>query len=202
MYQLGLPLSTFLMLLVLWATHWSSNIYLYARELVPENPISTYEIGYILAGRAFIFVLAIILCINSFGICIIYFMVFGETAGQLACSFAGDIPYDSTWYTGKWSYIVGLAAILLPVVLQKQLNELTWLSYTLFISLSLFILMNFILLTFDGNFAPEGLDVSVLEPNLNWGAVSALSVVMVAYSYQANVFPIYSELRKKTNEEY
>ena len=39
-------------------------------------------------------------------------------------------------------------------------------------------------------------------PKAEWGTISALSVTMLAYSYQQNVFPIYSELRNKTNEEY
>ena len=32
--------------------------------------------------------------------------------------------------------------------------------------------------------------------------ISALSVTMLAYSYQQNVYLIYSSLKNKTNEEY
>ena len=95
-----------------------------------------------------------------------------------------------------------LAVLLLPVVLKKELAELAWISYVLFVSLTLFTICNFIMLVFDSNFEPEGINTEILKPKLSWGTVSALSVTMLAYSYQQNVMPIYSELRNKTNEEY
>ena len=42
----------------------------------------------------------------------------------------------------------------------------------------------------------------MLEPKKNWSVISALSSTMLAYSYQQNVFPIFSELKNKTNAEY
>lgn len=55
---------------------------------------------------------------------------------------------------------------------------------------------------FDSHFDPLGLSTDILPPKWNWNTISALSVTMLAYSYQQNVFPIYSELKTKTNEEY
>ena len=63
------------------ATHSSSNLYLYIRDIVPDKPDSLYEIGYMIVGRGSIFVLGSIFFINSFGLCMIYFMVFGDTLG-------------------------------------------------------------------------------------------------------------------------
>jgi len=48
---------------------------------VPDKPDSLYEIGYMIVGRGSIFVLGSIFWINSFGLCLIYFMVFGDTLG-------------------------------------------------------------------------------------------------------------------------
>ena len=42
----------------------------------------------------------------------------------------------------------------------------------------------------------------MLSPKIKWETISAMSVTMLAYSYQQNVFPIFSELRNKTNSEY
>ena len=81
MYSLGIPISVFLQILVIWVTHTSSNLYLYVKDLVPDHPESLYEIGYLLMGRASIFVLASTFIVNSFGLCLIYFSVFGDTAG-------------------------------------------------------------------------------------------------------------------------
>ena len=95
-----------------------------------------------------------------------------------------------------------LAVLLLPICLKKELAELAWVSYVLFISLALFTVVNFIMLAFDSHFDPEGLNVDVLKPKIEWETISSLSVTMLAYSYQQNVFPIFSELRNKTNAEY
>ena len=95
-----------------------------------------------------------------------------------------------------------LAALLLPFVLKKELAEFAWISYVLFSSLALFTLVNIIELTLDPKFTPEGIDKSILAPKYAWETVSALSVTMLAYSYQQNCLPIYSELRNKTNAEY
>lgn len=86
MYNLGLPLAIFLQVLVILATHYSSYLYLSVKDLVPDSPDSLYEIGFLVMGRASIFVLASIFIINSFGLCMIYFIVFGDTFGQLAAS--------------------------------------------------------------------------------------------------------------------
>ena len=47
-----------------------------------------------------------------------------------------------------------LAVLLLPICLKKELAELAWVSYVLFISLALFTVVNFIMLAFDSHFDP------------------------------------------------
>jgi len=81
MYNLGLPLAMTLQILVIFLTHTSSNMYLYIKDLVPDKPDSLYEIGYMITGRASIFFLGSVFWLNSFGLCCIYFIVFGDTAG-------------------------------------------------------------------------------------------------------------------------
>ena len=39
-------------------------------------------------------------------------------------------------------------------------------------------------------------------PTKKLETISALSVTMIAYSYQQNIFIIFTSLKKKTNEEY
>lgn len=202
MYNLGLPIAIFLQILVIFSTHLSSHLYLCVKDIVPDKPDSLYEIGYMVMGRPSIFVLASVFIINSFGLCMIYFIVFGDTLGTMMASFYDNTDLGDEWYTSRWCYSVPLAALLLPLCLKKELAEFAWISWVLFTSLALFVLVNFIQLTFDSNFKPEGVDVKVLEPKAEWGTISALSVTMLAYSYQQNVFPIFSELKNKTNVEY
>jgi amino acid permease len=97
---------------------------------------------------------------------------------------------------------VPLAAVLLPICLKRELAELAWISVVLFSSLALFVLVNLIQLSFDSHFEPLGLSTEILKPKLEWETISALSVTMLAYSYQQNVFPIFSELKNKNNVEY
>ena len=144
MYNLGLPLAMFLQVLVIILTHTSSNMYLYVKDIVPDHPDSLYEIGYMIVGRASIFGLGSVFFLNSVGLCMIYFIVFGDTAGQLVASFTDNEELDSIWYTSRWFYDIILAALLLPICLKKELAELAWVSYVLFISLALFTLVNFI----------------------------------------------------------
>ena len=151
MWNLGVPLSIFLQCCVMFATHTSSNMYLAIRDLVPDKPDSLYEIGYMLFGRKSIFILASVFFLNGFGLCMIYFIVFGDTAGQLAASFTSDYELGDVWYTSRYCYSLPLALILIPIVIKKELAELAWISYLLFISLTLFVLVNFIQLAFDPN---------------------------------------------------
>ena len=111
---------------------------------MPDKPDSLYEIGYMIVGRSSIYFLASIFIINSFGLCMIYFIVFGDTFGQLAASFTDDKLLGDVWYTSRWCYSVPLAVVLLPICLKKELAELAWVSYVLFVSLTLFVLVNFI----------------------------------------------------------
>ena len=115
MYNLGLPLAMFLQVLVIIVTHSSSNLYLWIKDIVPDSPESLYEIGYMIVGRASIFLLGSVFFLNSVGLCMIYFMVFGDTGGQLAASFTDSEELDSIWYTSRWFYDVILAGLLLPI---------------------------------------------------------------------------------------
>lgn len=116
-------------------------------------------------------------------------------------SFVDDTELGDKAYTSRWCYSVPLAVFLLPVVLKKELAELAWVSWVLFVSLTLFVVVNLIEICAP-NFDPYGYEKEVWTPKAEWATISALSVTMLAYSYQQNVFPIYSELKNKTNEEY
>lgn len=88
-YNLGIPLAIVLQSLVVVATHLSGCLYLAIKDSVPEQPDSLYEIGYILYGRKSIFLLGSIVIVNSFGLCMIYFIVFGDTFADIIGVFTG-----------------------------------------------------------------------------------------------------------------
>jgi len=54
--------------------------------LIPGKPESLYEIGYMLFKRSSIFIISACLAINSLGLCMVYFIIFGKTSGSIVYS--------------------------------------------------------------------------------------------------------------------
>jgi amino acid permease len=90
--------------------------------------------------------------INAFGLMMIYFIVFGDTTSQLLMAFTGTAEGENFFYVSKWFYVCCIAALLLPLILQKDLAELQIISYILFVSLALFVFVNLAELLFDSRF--------------------------------------------------
>ena len=132
---------------------------------------------------------------------ILYFIVFGDTTAQLVGSFF-DKSLGDAWYASKMVYVLILAGALSPVILKKELAELEFLSYLLFGSIGLFIVVNFIQLEFDSNFEPATVTKQFFRPSGGIALIESLNVTLVAYNYQQNLYPIYSSLKVKNNRSY
>ena len=203
MYSLGLPLAILLNIGVMITTHMGSMMYLHVKNIVPGKPESLYEIGFMLYGRKSIFILGSILFILACGLCMIYFIVFGDTFGQFVANFTeGKESLGSVWYTSRWCYSVPLALILIPFCLKKQLSELDFMAKILFVALGIFLIVNFIQLAFNSKFEALAISTDILAPKMSIGTISALSVTCLAYSYQQNIFPIFWELKERTYDNY
>jgi amino acid permease len=174
-------------------------LYLKTKDLIPDQPESLFEIGYMVMGRKAIFIIAGIQMVNALGLMMIYFVVFGDTSSQLIEALTG---HSGEFYCEKWFYVCLIAGLLMPLILQKDLSELKVISYVLFVSLFLFVFMNLAELLFDGRFVKESPGKHFWIPTFNVELIQSLSITLVAYSYQQNVFPIFSSLKNKTNEEY
>lgn len=114
-----------------------------------------FEIGFMCVGKTSIYLVAIVNCLTSFGCLSLYFIVYSGIAANLTANYTG-VAYAEVWYTDRTVYVLGLGALLIPVVLKKELAELEWLSFVLFISIGIFISATFIELVFeaDGPRAP------------------------------------------------
>ena len=97
-----------------------------------------------------IFWISIIIFINSFGLIIIYFNVFGTTARDFIKSlfFNGE---DNGFITTQTCWALVLAVIILPGILMKSLAEIKILSASLFIFALIFVFTNVIQLLVRGN---------------------------------------------------
>ena len=82
-YQLGLVFGTAFMIFNAFLTANRAWIYLKTKDLIPGQPESMFEIGYYLLGRKSIFIISIVIFLNSFGVCIAMFILVGKTMGSL-----------------------------------------------------------------------------------------------------------------------
>lgn len=200
----GIPFGILANILAVGLTILSCDLYMAAKDIVPDSPESFYEIGYMTLGRNSIFMVGLAQFINSFGLMLVYFIVFGDTSAQLVANVANEGVMD-IWWCERFFYVLVLAAALSPVILKKELAELEWLSWVLFGSIGLFIVINLWQLEGDKNFQSQktGLTGGVWLPDKGGARIiSAVSITMVAYSYQCNLFPIYSSLKEKNNAQY
>jgi len=143
-YFLGIPLSIVLNFICVLAMVYSVRLYLAVKDVCPSKPESLYEIGYLVMGRKFIFMLGFVYFIASLGLCMIYFITYGDTMGQIAASLTDNYSLNEIWYTSRYFYILVLAGLLIPVILKKELSELKAVSVVLFLCLGLFIVLSFI----------------------------------------------------------
>ena len=107
-----------------------------------------HEMGFILFNRLSIFLISGVLTFTSFGLIIIYFMVFSGTFSTLILD-STSLPEDSFWGK-KTIYVLGLSIFLLPFAVKKELQEYIIISVLLFGALFSFILLIIIQLGVNG----------------------------------------------------
>ena len=61
----------------------TSWLYLKTKDLLPGKPESIFEIGYILFERKSIFVISVVLVLNSLGLVMVYFINFAKIMASL-----------------------------------------------------------------------------------------------------------------------
>lgn len=77
-YNLGFIVGLFVEIFFSYLTRMSCEVYLAAKDQIPGKLDSLYEIGYMVTGRSSIFLISIIIAINSFGLMMIYFNIFSK----------------------------------------------------------------------------------------------------------------------------
>ncbi len=75
----GIPIAIVLNLAAVISTIGSIKLYIAAKEIVPDKTDSLYDIGYMTLGRSSIFMCGIVQFVTSFGLMLVYFMIFGDT---------------------------------------------------------------------------------------------------------------------------
>lgn len=211
--QMGVYLSFFILAFVCALQCNCSWLYLKAKDLIDGKPESVYEIGYMLYSRSSIFIISVIYSLNSFGLCMVYFITFAETVKSICRDALGLSEGDPTpdgfkgQLVSKQLWVLVLAVFMLPVCLKKELQELHAVSISLFVSIMIFIFIVFLqLCVFGTDKFSNGTEISFKEfqkPSVNsdfYTWVKSICCFLVAFSFTTNLFPLFSALKVKTNE--
>lgn len=173
--------------------------------------------------RSSIFFISFIYCVNAFGLCMVYFITFSDIMASFVRDIMGKDEVDmntfESWLCEIKFWVLVLAVFMLPICLKKELQELHIVSITLFIAILTFIFIIFLQLCIFGTgefsfIKPEiGPDAYVeavpitfntfLKPYVKgdfYTWVKAICCQLVAFSFTQNLFPVFSALAVKTNE--
>jgi len=117
-----------------------------------KGPDSLSMIGYTLLGRAFIFMMSIIIMLLCMGAMIIYFNIFGT----IASSVVQDLTHNNTsFFTNEPFYIIIMGVLNLIPVLKKSIKELKIVSIILSASVATFLVILIVWVCLDGFQNPD-----------------------------------------------
>lgn len=92
--HLGIPLGVAMVIgLAMQAAHGSIML-IKASKMIPDRPESFYEVGFMLYRRFSIFYISFIMFVNSFGLIVVYFIVFGDISISLHKAITNDEDED------------------------------------------------------------------------------------------------------------
>jgi len=165
--------------------------------MIPDRPESFYEVGFMLYRRFSIFYISFIMFVNSFGLIVVYFIVFGDISISLHKAVTGDED-DDLILNQRYPYIIVLCSSLVPLIIKKELAELKIISWFLFFSIFLFLVITAGQIIIVGEFTRVHSISDFLKPYTDSSVLNSISNILVAFNYQQNLFPIYSALEDKT----
>lgn len=156
------------------------------------------EIGYNCLGRKSIFFIGTVLVLNSAGLELIYFIVFGK----ISASLVKDIfSAETSFFTEKYLYILIIGALNVPLVIKREIKELKIASVLLFVSIILFILILIYQVIFKRSEINTDEDYNpYLHVKSSNQFLTAVSVFMVAYGFHVNFWSTYVCLENKNNK--
>jgi amino acid permease len=172
------------------------------KDIVPGQLDELQDIGFFIAGRWTIFFISLVIFTISFGCCIIYFIVFGDICKSLVSTFVYDGNKDNLLSSGRFVYVLTLAAILLILIVRKQIKELKIASIFLFLGVMAFLVIFIYQLMVEGlKFNHDHNSNGYFNHKFDLNFVKSCSILLIAFGFQINLFPILRSLKTQTNQE-
>lgn len=182
----------------------SCYILLKTKDVIPGKPESLFEMGYILIGRPFIFIMSFTLFTYCTFLTIAYFFLFGGVVSSLI---KGQDETRDDFVSSMYFSVLLLAFMLLFIIFRKEVHELKIVAWILFFFLVAFLVLSLGLALGNQNgefLLKEASFVSlssqlVPAPDLDYrGIITAINTASFSLSITSNLFPTYSSLKKKT----
>jgi amino acid permease len=164
--------------------------------MCPVPVLTLYELGYVTTGKWSIYLISFVAVMSNIGGVVLFFIIMGDLAAQMVLKVF--FP-EGNIMTTKSFWVVIFATFLLPICLKKVINEMKWISYTLFAAVIVFIFFFAFELAKDGPYNSQ--DTKALPTPTNLGRIQALSVFLFSYNFSTFEFPMYSSLGPERNEK-
>jgi len=120
-------------------------LYLQIKDMLPGKPESLFEIGYVIQKRTSVFILGLLISLFTLGATVLYFNIFSHTMARICNRIIGETK-NSFLDLLQFHYIwVGfIACINIPIIIKKEIQELHFLSMSLFAFIIIFIILLFV----------------------------------------------------------
>lgn len=133
------------------------------------------------------------------GLCIMYFIIFGDVCSSLVNSLCGDAAPGILKHRATFDILLG--ALAAREVLKKEVKELKIAFYSLFIGIGLFIVL------LGGEFLIVGkpkhnidTDENYMKIHMSIGSITGISALLTAFNMQQGIYPMFNSMKEKTNE--
>ncbi|CDW86951.1 UNKNOWN [Stylonychia lemnae] len=195
-YLFGIFLHITVIMILMFVTH----LLLKARQNLGLESFG--EIAYICLGRPSIFIINFVITAATSLIVTMYALLFSKICVSFAQSLFGDTsnsdnPFEQM-ITMRFFYVILLYIILMPFVLKKNFKELKLTSILLIVGVISMLLIFFAKANFKSYFINENdKKVDIYQKG---SIVDSIFIVLTAYGYILNYYPIFSQLEVKTNK--
>ena len=125
-----------------------------------------------------IYAIAFVIITNTFGVILIYFIIFGDIMGSLVSQIIGLDGF----FEERTLYVLLLAAGLFPLIIKQELTELKFTSVVLFIGVFIFILTLSAQFIFEGSANNDDSFDRYWTIDMDTSSIKAFAIIAVAYA--------------------